>query len=300
MCGLAGVILKETRRSSVDLQEVRAGFESALVNARVRGTHATGYAQIDALGNHKIVKRNLDATQFVSSYDEYLDSIDTLDANTTVLMGHTRYATQGSPSINRNNHPIRAGKTIGTHNGWVSNDDELFEHYDLDRFAEVDSEVIFRMADDSDTVDEFVHNRFTKIRGKATVVWTDVERPEYVYLLKGNNPLEVAYNKKLQLFVYGSTWSIIKDAFPAEDIQRLSPKENHLYRINTKNFNIVKTKVACNFSELDRYLYHSPKKKSCTTDTVQGFVPRYTNKDRQTSIFKNVKASDGSTIRRVK
>ena len=123
---------------------------------------------------------------------------------------------------------------------------------------------------------------------------------DYEYLLKGNNPLEVAYNKKLQLFVYGSTWDIIKDAFPAEDIQRLSPKENHLYRINTKNFNIVKTKVACNFSELDRYLYHSPKKKSCTTDTVQGFVPRYTNKDRQTSIFKNVKASDGSTIRRVR
>lgn len=293
MCGLAGIILKEKSRSTSDLQGVKAGFESALINARVRGTHATGYAKIDSLGRHQIVKQNLDAIDFVSSFDDYINSIGLMDMNTTVLMGHTRYATQGSPRVNRNNHPIRAGKTIGTHNGWVSNDKELFEHYDLDRFAQVDSEVIFRMADDSDSVDEFVNNRFTKIRGKATIVWTDVERPEYVYLLKGNNPLEVAYNKKLELLVYGSTWDIIKDSFPSSDLERMVIKENHLYRINTKKFTIRATKVACNFSKLDRALYRTPK-------TVNRFVPIYTNKDRQTSIFKDVKASDGSTIRRVK
>ena len=300
MCGLAGVILKDKSRSTSDLLGGRAGFESALTNARVRGTHATGYAKIDSSGKHEIVKRDLDATNFVYGFGEYLKSISSIDKHTTVLMGHTRYATQGAPEINRNNHPIRAGKTIGTHNGWVSNDDELFEHYNLERFAEVDSEVIFRMADDSDTVDEFVNNRFTKIRGRATIVWTDIERPEYVYLLKGNNPLEVAYNKKLELLVYGSTWNIIKDSFPSEDIERMVTKDNHLYRINTKTFKIRATKVACNFSGLDRFLYRSPQKKTVYQNTVKRFVPVFTNKDRQEKLFKNVKASDGSTIRRIK
>lgn len=290
MCGLAGVILKKQARSNNDLAEIKVGFEKSLVNAQVRGTHATGFAMID--DDYQIIKKPLSAREFFK-YADAQDVLEDLGSRTRVIMGHTRYATQGSPSISTNNHPIRAGKTIGTHNGWVSNDDELFYKYELDRFAEVDSEVIFRMADDADSVDEFVNNRFTKIRGKATVVWCDIERPEYVYLLKGNNPLEIAYNKKLNLLVYGSTWDIIKDSFPSSDLERMNVKENHLYRVNTTTFKIRATKVACNFSELDRALYRAPK-------TVNRFVPIYTNKDRQTSIFKDVKASDGSTIRRVK
>ena len=58
-------------------------------------------------------------------------------------MGHTRYATLGSPSINSNNHPIRTGNTIGTHNGSIYNHKELFQKYNMTRFAQVDSEAIF-------------------------------------------------------------------------------------------------------------------------------------------------------------
>ena len=64
----------------------------------------------------------------------------------TALLGHTRWRTRGDPGNNANNHPIRAGDIVGTHNGTLYNADALFRRLRLPRFAEVDSEVIFRMA----------------------------------------------------------------------------------------------------------------------------------------------------------
>lgn len=44
-----------------------------------------------------------------------------VDNETTILMGHTRWRTRGNEFNNRNNHPIRAGIVIGTHNGTIYN-----------------------------------------------------------------------------------------------------------------------------------------------------------------------------------
>ena len=49
-----------------------------------------------------------------------------VDNETTILMGHTRWRTRGNEFSNRNNHPIRAGIVIGTHNGTIYNADYLF------------------------------------------------------------------------------------------------------------------------------------------------------------------------------
>ena len=46
--------------------------------------------------------------------------------------------TRGDERVNRNNHPIRAGDVIGTHNGTIYNADYLFRRFKLRRFAEVD------------------------------------------------------------------------------------------------------------------------------------------------------------------
>lgn len=70
-----------------------------------------------------------------------------VDNETTILMGHTRWRTRGNEFNNRNNHPIRAGIVIGTHNGTIYNADYLFRRLGLPRYAEVDSELIFRLAD---------------------------------------------------------------------------------------------------------------------------------------------------------
>lgn len=58
-----------------------------------------------------------------------------------LLLGHTRWRTRGDERVNSNNHPIRAGEVIGTHNGTIYNADYLFRRWKLRRFAEVDNPI---------------------------------------------------------------------------------------------------------------------------------------------------------------
>ena len=62
-------------------------------------------------------------------------------------MGYTRWRTRGNEFNNHNNHPIRAGIVLGTHNGTIFNADHLFRRLGLPRYAEVDNELIFRLVD---------------------------------------------------------------------------------------------------------------------------------------------------------
>ena len=65
-----------------------------------------------------------------------------------LLLGHTRWRTRGDERVNSNNHPIRAGEVIGTHNGTIYNADYLFRRWKMRRFAEVDKP---RSVNQSDT-----------------------------------------------------------------------------------------------------------------------------------------------------
>ena len=49
-------------------------------------------------------------------------------------------------NVNENNHPIRAGDILDTHNGTIYNANTLFRRFKLRRFAEVDSELLCRLA----------------------------------------------------------------------------------------------------------------------------------------------------------
>ena len=69
-----------------------------------------------------------------------------IDNRTTLLLGHTRRCTRGDEKINENNRSIRAGNILGTHNGTIYNANTLFRRFELHRFAEVDSELLFRLA----------------------------------------------------------------------------------------------------------------------------------------------------------
>ena len=146
MCGLVGIInKKDDSRSLFESRRIKDSFVKMTKTANTRGGHSTGFAIIQRDGDYLLCKRNLDAYSFFLQ-KSVLNALDFIDVNeTSAIIGHTRYSTQGSPENNENNHPIRANNTIGTHNGSVWNDDELFEKFGLERFAEVDSEVLFRL-----------------------------------------------------------------------------------------------------------------------------------------------------------
>ena len=75
----------------------------------------------------------------------FSDQRDMEDYIDMLLLGHTSWRTRGDERVNHNNHPIRAGEVIGTHNGTICNADYLFRRWKLRRFAEVNSGALFWM-----------------------------------------------------------------------------------------------------------------------------------------------------------
>jgi hypothetical protein len=63
-------------------------------------------------------------------------------ANSPRVLFHARATTKGTEAKPENNHPVVGYDWVVTHNGHVNNDDELWDYYGEERFAEVDTSAI--------------------------------------------------------------------------------------------------------------------------------------------------------------
>jgi len=134
-------------------------------------------------------------------------------------LGHTRWRTRGSEQNNRNNHPLRAGQVIGTHNGTIYNADELFRALGLRRHAQVDSELLVRLADLAVSGDSIAPEAFLRLlapcRGQISAVLAAVGAPGRVVVLKGNKPLEFRYSRRHRAVAYSTDPGVLDDAIAA-------------------------------------------------------------------------------------
>jgi len=137
MCGLAGVIFGNKRRRAEEREYLAWLFTRLLLLSEERGPHATGAAWLDTDGGHRLFKRPVTAERFVTD-KAFAELLAGINNRATLLLGHTRWRTRGDERVNSNNHPIRAGEVIGTHNGTIYNADYLFRRWKMRRFAEVD------------------------------------------------------------------------------------------------------------------------------------------------------------------
>ena len=157
-----------------------------------RGPHATGVAWLNRDGEHRLFKRPVRASQFVSdkAFHEVLGGVDN---RATLLLGRTR----GDENVNENNHPIRAGDILGTHNGAIYNANYLFRRFKLRRFAEVDSELLCRLAGRAaragpiDTVR--FKDRLKLCRGQMAAVLASPLDPETVVCSRGTSRWSCAF-----------------------------------------------------------------------------------------------------------
>lgn len=134
MCGLAGIFRVDESVPSLGSDVLRAMFKEN----QYRGRDATGVAFLDDTRRMFIQKAAMPAEDFVKDPDVNLDKI----AASPLILMHVRQATKGPKKDNENNHPIVGLDWVVTHNGMVSNDDDLWEHYGGERFAAVDSSAI--------------------------------------------------------------------------------------------------------------------------------------------------------------
>lgn len=109
MCGIGTITLGKSAPLGLDLD---AAVAAMLLDLDHRGGDATGLLTISAGGRIDIQKAVCDAKEF----GEYRSPVP---ANTRALAVHTRFATQGPQSFNRNNHPIICGQAYVMHNGII-------------------------------------------------------------------------------------------------------------------------------------------------------------------------------------
>lgn len=182
MCGIAGFSM--TKDVGLDPYLMGTALLASIEN---RGPQATGLAWYGRQGGVGMQKRAVTASEL----DYY-----NFGHETRTAIFHTRFSTPGtfgnaSPSINRNNHPLLAvgpdGKrVVGIHNGVLHNDKTLTKRFNLPRYAETDSDVIFQMLALDDPTKP---TALEEIDGSMAIAWL-VENTKGLYLAKGySSPL---------------------------------------------------------------------------------------------------------------
>src|SRR4030067_1091064 len=129
MCGIVGYI---TDKPAVDNYVF---LTRLLYLAADRGTDATGVA-ITTKDNINIVKEAIPSDKFIKKHFGTLREAIT---KSSVILGHTRAATQGHQKDNNNNHPIHSESYIMVHNGICPSMDRI-KGYPYK--GEVDSEIL--------------------------------------------------------------------------------------------------------------------------------------------------------------
>jgi len=193
MCGIFGLINYSGKPfSHLQAKMVHRSVSGLLKESEVRGQDAAGLAILTEK-NMTLFKDHMRASELVetSEYSSMLGLINKRDVF-KAMIGHTRYKTKGHQLFNVNNHPIRANRIVGVHNGFISNDDFLFGKYasDVDRRGMVDSEIIFRLIDfrrrNNKTIVESVQETCDELAGTYTCAFIDVDAADYVTIFSNS------------------------------------------------------------------------------------------------------------------
>jgi glucosamine 6-phosphate synthetase-like amidotransferase/phosphosugar isomerase protein len=144
-----------------------------------------------------------------------------LSEKTTVMLGHTREPTKGSPQKNVNNHPIIRGDIIGVHNGTITNDDNIFAQQiiDGDRIGSVDSEAVIALLDsisgamNQPSYSDRLYKISQEVIGSYVILYVNPALPYSVFLLKYKNPVSVHWCSELGALFFSSRYLFLRKTF---------------------------------------------------------------------------------------
>ena len=144
---------------------------------------------------------------------------------TSVVMGHTRYATQGDAKKAYNAHPFQGqigGKKFAlAHNGVLLNDRLLQQAEDLPKtHIETDSYVAVQLLEKQNALN-FNSLRKVAEEVQGTFVFTVLDAQDNLYFVHGDNPLCLYHFPKQGIYVYASTQSILEHGLTASGLSFL-------------------------------------------------------------------------------
>lgn len=175
------------------------------IAAEVRGTDATGVAYNSSRGL-QIYKRPLAAHRLHLR----------IPAEARAVMGHTRMTTQGSAKKNYNNHPFFGhvkGKSFAlAHNGSIWNDLELRRTKHLPRTrVQTDTYVSVQLIEQQKALNlSSLKCMAEQVEGSFS--FSVLSEQDDLWLIKGDNPLNIIHFPKVGVYVYASTAEILNKA----------------------------------------------------------------------------------------
>ena len=192
-----------------------------------RGRDASGFAFIRDK-NLIVHKDAIKSSEFVKT----VDWKELVLPSSMIL--HTRMKTQGSEKNNANNHPLFSKNGIAiVHNGIIYNDKEIFGKKQRD--AEVDSESILHLLSMKMKGDK-IKRLFDKVEGSFAVAMLDKYFPERLVLIKKDNPIDLYYDSKDDIFYFCSEREIMQEALNIEKTTvrgfNLGEKDFHFYEMH--------------------------------------------------------------------
>jgi glutamine---fructose-6-phosphate transaminase (isomerizing) len=188
MCGIVGYIGKQEKGIDVVL--------NGLTSLEYRGYDSAGIAFIE---DGRII-----TDKQVGRVQALRDSLGTGQKSSNVI-GHTRWATHGTPTT-LNAHPhYNTTRTIGVvHNGIIENYLELREHLQKQGYkfvSETDTEVIPHLIDfyrrSSKNFEEAFEETLNQLRGAYALGVITAEEPDSLYAARLSSPLVLGIDKGL-------------------------------------------------------------------------------------------------------
>jgi predicted glutamine amidotransferase len=202
MCGIAGIYLKNPDQTYLSPKELNDAVDWLFCGVEHRGKHATGMAVQSKTGETLLEKSDMPASKFIFWRRDVPE-----DARSILL--HTRHYTKGKPENLLNNHPVQYKNILMTHNGHISNDDELFVQEELERFAEVDSEIISALLHKYSLLEPT--KALELMEGGFAIAAIDEENPGKLLLAKGSSS-PLMYLETSGMLIWASTKMAIEDA----------------------------------------------------------------------------------------
>lgn len=256
MCRLLGVSFGK-EREDLDAGEIAAILFPALVG---QGPHAYGWMSYDEASGVITHEKFEGRCDTIEAYDNIIELVD---PDAKWLVGHTRWATHGSPKNPLNNHPILHRDIIGVHNGVLWNHEDILKRTGRENDGtEVDSEAIFAAV-----------NRWgpseglRKVKGDMVTIYANRARPHVLHLARSHGrQLTLAWSKKGNLFFASDASALDKLRPEIEFVNQSVISENRLLLV--RNGKIIQRHRFAPVEPPKRFEFTSPRQPLPTQDRL--------------------------------
>ncbi|WP_339162581.1 glutamine--fructose-6-phosphate transaminase (isomerizing) [Siminovitchia sp. FSL W7-1587] len=254
MCGITGYI------GTNDAKEIL-----------LKGLEKLEYRGYDSAG---IAVENQDGIHVFKEEGRIADLRNAVDGNISARsgIGHTRWATHGSPS-KRNAHPHQSasGRFTLVHNGVIENESELKSAYlrDVTLQSETDTEVIVQLVEKfSQTMEaeEAFRETLRLLNGSYAIAMLDIETPGVIFAAKNKSPLLIGVGEDFQVV--------------ASDAMAMIHVTNQFVELLDKEIAIVKKDRADIYNLQGEVIIREPYKAELDmTDIEKGTYPHFMLKE---------------------